>query len=57
VAIGLGQCEVWKVYLLFNICMFSILFVCVLIFLVTTVLFYCNNSRSITKNKNLEICF
>ncbi len=26
--IGSGQCEVWKVYLLFNIYMFFILFVC-----------------------------
>ncbi len=29
--IGSDQCEVWKVYLLFNICMFCILFVCVLV--------------------------
>jgi hypothetical protein len=38
VAIGSGQCEVWRVYLLFNIYMFCILFVCVLVFLVTPLL-------------------
>ncbi len=32
VATSLGQCEVWRMYLLFNICMFCILFVGVLIF-------------------------
>ncbi len=35
-AISLGQYEVWRVYLLFIICMFGILFVCAPRFLVTT---------------------
>jgi hypothetical protein len=32
VATSLGQCEIWRVYLLFSIYMFCILFVCVLVF-------------------------
>ncbi len=31
-ATSLGQCEIWRMYLLFSIYMFCILFVCVLVF-------------------------
>ncbi len=41
-------CEVWKVYLLFNICMFCILFVCVLVFWVTPIPFMCGIITKIT---------